>query len=346
MLSSLKIQIDDLVKKLLATESLVISLTEPVKNTHAVLLQTFEELQDRIRNDFELSLPQLMNALKSVAFSTTGKFASEAINLVYEGFTSVPNINGTPANQNYLISKIKLGEATVKSFKTELGTELDGEFKLDDPFGTRLMVAEEDMMNFLEAYANSSFADVIEEMKTKFDAFVDAVVKRNEQAVLYNLQLKVYVGTVESKEEYEQKEKDLRGKQIEANDPDLPIITEYMGDIYQSSRARVMQLLDNLVRSLTFRMLKSYDIYELAFQGTDSAKDRVPLTITSDVLRSGRSRIQSEFGKQVEIWGSEPARFPPNFDNPRGKRIYLSDTDRDHLIKNHRVRHRLRSRLR
>lgn len=323
MIGNLTKDIDDLVGRLQETEKLVISLTDPVERTHEVLRKKFEELKDKIKNDFELSVPQLMNALTFLAFSPTKSMAGvEGLNLLYEGFSSIPDIEGHPVNKDYIIGKIKRGEATVKSIKDILGHELDGEFKVDDPFGTRIMTVEEDMMSFLESYANSSFASVIDQIKKDFDAFVKATIARNEQAVLYNIQLRLCVDKIAAKKDYEKKKRDLQGKQIEITDPDLATITAYMADIYQSSRARVMQYLDYFVRSLNFRMLTTYDIFPLAFQGTEP--DKVPLSITSDVLRSGRSRIQDRFGKELEIWGSEPQRFPSNFDNAVGKRIYLT----------------------
>lgn len=337
MMSSLEANIKDLAGRLQETGNRIVSLTDPVKNTHAELQKAFDRLKDQIKDDFELSVPQLVNALRSLAFSPTkGMAAVEGINLLYEGFTSVPDVEGRPANKDYLIRKIERGEATVKSIKDTLGKEIDGEFKIDDPFGTRLMTAEDDMMSFLDAYATSSFIDVIDEIKDKFDAFVKAIVARNEQAILYNIQLKLYVSKIASKADYEKKAEDLKGKEIEIHDPNLPSITAYMGDIYQSSRARVMQILEFLVRSLNYRtLLADYDIFHLAFEGSEPNK--VPLTITSNVLLSGRSRIQNEFGKVVEIWGSEPARFPPNFDKPGGKRILLTESERSKLIKDHHV---------
>jgi hypothetical protein len=232
-----------------------------------------------------------LNALRSLAFAPNKyTFAIEGGNLVYEGLTSVPDVSGTPANKNYIIRKIQRGEGTVKSIKDTLGKELDGEFQLDDPDGTRLMTAEEDMMNFLYNFANSSFADVIDEMKEEFDVFVKLITARNEQVVLYNMQLRTYLSKFDSKNKYEEKAEDLRGQVVEVNDSDLPNITAYMGDIYQSSRARVMQFLDNLLR---FRMLTNYDIFHLGFEGT--RPEEAPLTITSNVVLSARSRVQDRF---------------------------------------------------
>jgi len=336
MLAGLNKDINDLVADLRETENRVSSLTEPVKITQAALMDKFEELKDRIKNSFSLSVPQLLNALTKFAAVPSKLVAGVAgASYLYEGFTSVPDINGQPANKDYIIGKITFGEATVKSIKDTLGKDLDGEFVVDDPFGTRLMMAEDDMMDFLESYANASFADVINEIKDSYDAFIAAIVARNEQAVLYNMQLKLYVEKIASRDEYEKMRNDLKGKEIEVTNPALPIITAYMDSIYQSSRARVTNYLDNLVRSLNFRMLTSYDIFHLAFGGGDA--DSVPQSITSTVLRSARSRIQDEFFKTVEIWGSEPARFPQDFNNPRGKRIYLNASELSSLKRNHQV---------
>lgn len=158
-----------------------------------------------------------------------------------------------------------------------LGKQLDGEFILDDLFATQIIIAEKNMMSFLDSFVNTSLADVINEMKDKFDSFVKAILARNEE-VHYNILFKVTVQKLADKADYLKKD-DYQREKIEVTDPDLPAITAYMGDIYQSSRMRVMKLLDNLVRSLKFRMLAHEDIYNLAFlEGTKY--DQVPLTLT------------------------------------------------------------------
>ncbi|KAF9565091.1 hypothetical protein CPC08DRAFT_213736 [Agrocybe pediades] len=337
MIGSLNTEINDLVAQLKDTENRLIQLTDPVKITHSILMGTFERLKDRIQNHFELSVPQLLNALTKMAATPTGVVAGNAgLGLVFEGFNSVPDVNGVPANKDYIIKQILYGEATVKSIDDTLDkNSLNGEFVVDDPFGTRLMVARDDLMHFLDAYASSNFADVIDEIKGDYDAFIEAILARNEQAVLYNMQLKVYVEMVASRAEYQAMKNNLQGKEIEANDPGLAIITTYMDSVYQSSRARVLNYLDRFVRSLNFRMLTTFDIFQLAFGGGDA--DSVPQSITNVAMRSARSRIQDAFLQTVEIWGSEPARFPADFNNPRGKRIYLDEKSLSILKTEHQV---------
>lgn len=337
MIHILTEDIKELVIRIQDTEDLIGSLTQPVKNTQAILQRAFEKFKDKIRDDFELSVPSLMNALTSLVSSPNKLiFGVQTASLLYDGFTSIPEVDGRLANKDYIIRKMKYGEATVADIKGTLEKDLDGQFVLDDPFGTRLMTAKEDMLSFLEAYATSSFVDVIDEMMEKFDAFVEAVIARNDQVMLYNIQLQLYQSKIASREDYEEKEREFRGQEIEATDPNLPIITAYMGDIYQSSRERVMAVLDTLVRSLNFRMLRIYDIFELAFGGS---LDKVPLSITSDVLRSGRALIEDEFWKTLDqVWGKPAIRFPAHFDDPIGKRIYLTKDELADLKTDRRVR--------
>ena len=333
----LNADIDDLNAQLQESDNSIKVLTEPVTLTHTALMAEFEKLKSKIKDYFGLSMLQLINALRSIVFSPNkGMAAVDGLDLTYQGFSSPPDLDRSPVNEKLIIGKIEYGEATVKSIKDTLGKDLDGSFKLDDPFGKRIMMAEESMMSFLDSFVNTSLADVIEEMKGKFDMFVKAIIARNQEVLHYNVLLKLLVKKYADVAKYKKKKDELQGKKIEANDPDLPTITEYMGDIYQSSRSRVMKLLDYLLRSLNFRMLTREDIYKLAFvDGTEY--DKVPLTLTSDVLRNARSEIQEKFNDEVLIWGSEPARFPEKFDDPRGKRIYLNDADLKELITNYTV---------
>ena len=337
IISGLNVDIDDLNAQLQESDKSITALTGPVTLTHTDLIVEFEKLKDQINDYFGLSMPQLLNALKSFAFGPNkGMAAVQGLDLLYQGFTSVPDLSGNPVNKDVIIGKIQYGEATVESIKDTLGKELDGSFELDDPFGTRIMTAEDSMMSFLDSFVNTSLAKVIKEMKDKFYAFVKAIIARNQEVLHYNVLLKLLVNKFADVATYEKKKDELQGKKIEANDPDLPAITEYMGDIYQSSRARVMKFLDYLLRSLNFRMLTREDIYKLAFaDGTEY--DKVPLTLTSDVLLNARKQIEDKFDDEINVWGSEPARFPANFDDPRGKRIYLNKDDLQDLITNYTV---------
>jgi hypothetical protein len=338
MISSLEADITDLYDMVDEASNFVEALTPPVELTHEALIEAFERLKEEIKDYFGLSVPQVINALRSLAFSPTkGMGSVEALNLLYEGYTDIPDIEGRPVNKKIIIGKIQRGEATVKSIKTTVEHLDDGTLVLDRECSTRLMTTEEDMMRFLEDFADTSFADVIDEMKEKFDAFIEAIVARNEQILHFNIRLRLLVTKTAEKKAYIKKREELHDKQIDIHDPNLPAITGFMGDIYQSSRGRVMKLLDDLVRSLNFRMLTRENVFDLAFSSGADHKD-VPATLTSVVLLNAKGRVEQKF--LDSIGPNPPARFPPDFDDPleRGKRVHLSKAERERLIKDHKVR--------
>lgn len=336
MISGLEENIQDLVHSLQDTERLIKSLGESVGNAQRALKGECDRLGRLIKNDFELSVPQLMSAFTTFAFSpNAGMGALQGVNLLYQSSEQVPDINGQPANKDYIIGKMKNIEATATSIKSSVDKDIDGEFKLDDPLGTRLLAAEEDMKKFLADYAHSTFKDCGEAVKTLFHEFVEAMQKRNDQIISYNMQLKRYASDKEHKKEYEAKRTELQDKDIDTDDPSLLSATAYMGDIYQASRARIMQFLDNLVRSLNFRMLTTYQVLDFTSGGGDV--DKVLLTLTHNVLVDSRSRIEAKFGKEKEILGEDPAFFPTDFDDPEGKRLYLGESQLADLKENYTV---------
>lgn len=329
--AGLKTDIDDLSNKLRESNISIQNLTVPVMATHKTLMDEYKIVKKKVKDHLEWSLPQLINALRSIAFApNSGMGAVEGLDLAYQGITSIPQIDGTNVNKDVIIRNIQYGETTVENFKATLG-KLNGEFTLDDPKATWIMTTKENTMKFLDSFVSTSLVDVVTEMKGKFDAFAKAILARNAEVLHYNILLKLIVKKLADKDNYKKKENDFQRQKIEVTDPDLPVITAYMGDIYQSSRIRVMNLLDNLVRSFNFRMLAHEEVYNFAFSG-GTEHDQVPLSLTWVVLRSAQSQIQDKL--RMKLQGYEPPRFPKNFDTEEGKKVYLSDIDVDRLKAN------------
>lgn len=271
--------------------------------------------------------------------------ALQAADLVYEGFDSVPTIDGAPIRKECLASKIKQSEATIEKISSELKEKLDGVYKLDDPFATRLIVEKEQIMHQLNQFSHEAFGGVEDAstrkaLEEKFTAYIEAVTARNDLILQYNIKVNMVISKKQEKEAYKAKQTELADRKVDKSDPDLASITAYVGAIYQASRSRMFKLLDLLLRSLNFRMLIHSDIYSYAFPGTDpkqaSSLDNIPLSLTSTVLNNVRQNVQDRFSKMVEHWGSEPAKFPEHFDTDVGKRYYLSSGQLKTLLKKDR----------
>ena len=316
----------ELIEKLQKLVNDIDLATFPCSGKSAALLALYEKLKDRIKNAVEFSVPQLVNAMTSFAFAPN-KFMGglQLANFGYQVHTSIPDMDGVPVRKDKIIGKLDRTEVSVKAIKNAVSKDkLDGSFTLDDPYGTKLLATEEEIMLFLEDYADRSFVDVIQDMKEKFDDYCKAIIARNTAVLEYNVVLKLILDKSEQIAENNNKRQNLKGRLIGVHDPDLPEITDYIESLYNASRASVMKQLNFLVRSLNFRMLQENDIFSIAF-GTGANTDSVPLTMTSVVLQTARARVQEKFGQAVERWGSEPSKFPVNFDRSRGKVVELDE---------------------
>ncbi|KAH7097575.1 hypothetical protein BKA62DRAFT_833180 [Auriculariales sp. MPI-PUGE-AT-0066] len=332
MNKSIAADMEDLMQMIQASFRKIDELKSGVELAQRTLNTAFERLQEKVTKAFDISVPQLVNALTMFAFSPNkGMGALQGFHLIYQGFSSVPDVDGIAHHKSQLVGKITQGSATVQSIKTTLSKNLDGEFQLDDPLGTRLMTAEEELQAFLANFATSSFAGEAQELDVLFKSFCDLIIARNKVVLDFNIRLKLYLSKRDDAAEYARKANELRDRVIRTDDPNLATITGYMGTIYQASRARVMKLLNLLVRSLNFRMLKRHDLYDIAFKG-GFGYDSVPLSVTTGVLRAAQENIRDELLNAIGDWGTEPQKFPTNFDDPNGKRVPLTKPQLKQLL--------------
>ena len=276
----------------------------------------------------------------------------QATDLIYQGFSSIPTIDGTTVTKEYLTSEFRQSEATLDNISTLLKNRVDGMYQLDDPFATRLIVEKEQILAQLDKFSQEAFggvhdSDKKKDLKDGFNSLIDAVTKRNNSILQYNITVKLIISKVDEETGYRAMQTELNSRKIKENDPDIPDITAYVGAIYQSSRSRVMKLLDIVLRSLNYRMLIYSDVYEYAYPGTNpdhaADLDNVPLSLTSTTLMSVRENIEAKFNQEIEIWGTEPVKFPGDFDKDVGKRWFLNKSQRKVLLQDqeHMVRLRI-----
>lgn len=348
MIGNIQDDIQDLVTQLQTADNQIALLTQPVLDTQAALSAEYKVVIDKVKNSFDLSVPQLLNALSYIMFApTAGMTGLQLTNLIYQGSTQIPDDNNIPVNKDLILKTLKSSEASVEGIKTALTMDqLNGTFTLDDPTATYLLTIESDLTNFLSSYSTTCFADVIGDLESKFNDFVQAILARNAQVLLYNAIVNLLAEKISDMKNYQIQHDNLQGKDIGLEDPDLSTITSYMGSIYQSSRSRVMKYLTLYVRSLNFRVLEDNDVYDIAFANVGDASD-VPLSITSTVLESAISLVESELNNADEKWGSAPVMFPSSWNDStaRGKRINLSDTDWPRLISATNTSHQVRIRI-
>ncbi|KAF8573551.1 hypothetical protein K439DRAFT_956966 [Ramaria rubella] len=247
--NSLTADIKDLEMMLENLNNGIIRKKPEVEEAKQALIKAYNAETRVINNAFGLSVPQLVNAFTLIAFSP-GKLMLplQAGNLIYQGFTSVPTIDGLSVTKEYLASQFKKSEATLKDVSTALKTKINGKYPLDDAFVTRLIVEKEQMLAQLDSFSTETFGGVNdarerEDLKNKFNTFIDVVTKRNELILQYNVTVKLILTKTNEITKYKNKRTELVSKQIKENDPDLPTITEYISSVYQTSRSRTSMII-------------------------------------------------------------------------------------------------------
>ena len=281
-----------------------------------------------------------IDALKSIAmFPEKGVAAVEAGDLLFKGFNEIPTITGGTVTKEYLVSEFKKSEATISSLSLDLKRKLDGTYPLDEAFARRLVMERDHLMAELDKFSKKALGGVDDETTKKnledcFNACIREVTERNNLIFRYNFCVKRIEDTSSEKDKHKAEDKKLKDMMVKKNDPDLPTIAAHIGTIYQSSRSRVMRLLDILLRALGFRMLAPHGVLDFT---SDSNRNDVPLSLTFIELKNARGNIEQMFHRQVEAWGSEPERFPPNFSRDRGKRYHMDGDHRKKLITKHSV---------
>ncbi|OJJ42655.1 hypothetical protein ASPZODRAFT_169945 [Penicilliopsis zonata CBS 506.65] len=337
MVEGLQKDIEDLQLMAQTLDGQITDLRVDVALARQSLLTAMNAELQAIKAAFGFTVLQLINVFTMVNMvpgsSKILMGLLEGGEVVYQGFTEIPTTDGTSIRKEYLASQFHRDVKTLEKLSVLLAKRKNGDYELDEAFGVRVLADKDELNAQLDRFSTEAFGGVHDAatrkaMNKAFDALLAVLDKRNMLIFKYNAALKLIVAKTAQQAAFQKQERDLSRRRIESNDPDLPIITTYVDAIYQAARARVMKLLDLLLRSLNFRMLIASDIYDYAFEGSDpnhpGTLDKVPLALTTSLLHNMRSKVQARFSQSVEYWGSEPAKFPGNFDHDVGKKYALN----------------------
>ena len=262
--------------------------------------------------------------------------------LLYRGFTSIPKSDGTSVTKEHLSMQFKKSEATVMDISLKLKGNADGTYTpLKEESRERLVVEKQKMLDQLDEFSKTAFGGVDDEatrnnLEAKFKAYIQVVTDRNEYILQYNLHVNDLSKNAQEKRKYKDMQMKCEDIQITQQNPDLVDITDYISSLYHSSRSRVMELLNILLRALSFRMLHPRDFVDF-FSTSSDHPDDVPLGLTCIELTQARSNIEKSFHEWVEEWGSNPQRFPINCDVDQGLCYQLTDGQQRDLITKHSV---------
>lgn len=315
--ASLKKDIADLSKMCWTSVNKIDSLKQPVNDAKAAVLSQYAAIKDTITNDFELSLPQLVSAATSIAFSPEMPMqAVQAVNVLYEGSTSVPDVSGVPQRKELIVNKLSTGLANISTFTTAAAYETDGTVvKADGEICAKLLIDKKAVEDFVKEFATSNFAKAGTDLLEKLQKFINLVTSRNTAIVEFN----VYVSMINEKMAIEAKNA-KEGEQVDADkatytDTEIQSMAAWMETSYQQARQAYMKILAQMQLAIQYRWLIYDDLLlvpaDALHPDTKSLKQtyNAPQAMTSLTLKTLRAAVEANFRGALDAWQGRPDPF-------------------------------------
>lgn len=142
------------------------SRTDAIVRAQKDAKRAIEDFKDSVSGKFKISPKSFLSAMTNFAASPSAALgAASGASLLYEGFSSVPNIGGDPVPKALLIKQIKNGGANVDALSKDLlevTQQADGSLAENDEFSTKVLTTLENMETLIDEFADDTFGSTAE----------------------------------------------------------------------------------------------------------------------------------------------------------------------------------------
>ncbi|MEC0257361.1 hypothetical protein [Paenibacillus lautus] len=277
-----------------------------------------QEVTDRmvdIKADVEsasgYNLDDLISALTTVGFASDSSliWIGQLADYGNKSGNMIIDDSGQHIRKDYLIRKLQACKADYTSLKEGYSTLDDGELKPDDPGADKLIVAESDMEEFLDAFS-ANFPEAYEALKAAFQDYIKKVMKRNTKIIAYNAMVNLAIGYEHDIQDSKDKIASYQNQMLAETKPGLPVFAAYMSKLYHHAVYQVMESLYLTARAYRYWALSDENIVTTALGGND------PAQMDIGVFRSAAGEIASRYEQAIDNRGRASQTFPTNPEMP------------------------------
>ena len=300
-------QIEELTELVQATASVIDSYQTILPPLQAALEAQLQALEDAIKNHFDFNFETFLSAMTSLAFAPESKFMmlTQATSLLYSGMTKITNVQGVQVNKDYIVSQVVAVESSVDAINEGFEQLQNGTLKPDDPGAGKLIAEESSFLQFMAQFEDT-FPDEVQDAVDAFNAYVAAVVQRNNQILTYNSALLLIARNQQAIADAQARNASLDQQTMATLSPQLPDMVSYVSAAYYAARNQVLQTLDQTSRAYRFWALSATNLMEQALGSTPPPK------INTAVLTSAQNTIIMACEQAVESFGTNAQVFPVN----------------------------------
>ena len=278
------------------------------------------------------------NPITDLLETTLLKGASEALDLGWEGITSIPDADGKAIDKMLIVGQIEstVGDLSQVIQNNEAKMVFDpntNEIEVAEKQDKLLTTSQEQIDKFVKDLGKSKLGPRVLEVQKALKDYIDLVAKRNADKVQYNVALKDLITNDKAL-----KAADIRHTELQRDASSKPGLdqlsqfTQMAEEIYSWSRKRTMRLLSFYRRALYIAKLEPPGNYETGDQTSDAA-----LTLPAAKLEDIHNKLKADLFHLRDKAGSDAAPYPEDFAHGRGKRVHLSTEQLAILMKHKQI---------
>lgn len=320
--------------EMVATGFTIQRFTPLMKAKKRDIADKMKPLTERVKLNIKIEPSTFLNALGAVIKDhKTPDLWKQGLGLL-GSFESV--YEKAKIEKDNIIKQLKEVEGTFESMKEGFTALSDGRIDIDDPGAGKLLIAKANFDKLLKQFKEALPEEDANAVSKEVDAYVTLVETRNNAVIRYNLLVQKLFQAYKDKDFYEAQRNEYSRKLADSSvDPKLPSTTLWLRKSRDDMRQRVLQVLYEGSRALTFWGLIKKD--PMSF--FSDIRDELP---TSAKLLEAQETLANTFDEVLKDFaGTIRTSWPSDKRNPKSKQmgvvVRLSESQLAHFLRHPRV---------
>lgn len=293
-----------------AQGALARGLIGQMKTTAKELEAEIKLVEQKIANltpSLGIDFMDLVEAATMLCFSPTAPMAiTQAVGLGYKAYSKsgIKSDKGDTVSQDLLLEGFRTIESTTTSLVDALNDvkSKKSDLTVDDPRATKLLVNRSEMEKLLNGYTTALGKASLENVSSRFDAYINVTLRRNDAIMQYNNAANLWLKKHEEMSELDI-QRTLAGEPRATQDPDLPAVAMFMEQSYNRMLWATMENLYLTERALRFWTLDDTPIIQPGL-GNNPASN-----MTHATLSNISNDLLTAYSKAHEQRGIKPSHF-------------------------------------
>ena len=298
----------------------IASFTPLLKQARSDIKEKMRTVESDIERFINLDMQSLLDAFASVCMAPSAEFAgATAMQSAYKAITTIPDSQGRPVNQGYVISELKSCGNTLQSLSEAFHYSADGSVECDDPGALKIMATADQITSLMEQFAKAIPKRDHDALSAALEDYVDKVKQRNSAVIAYNTALALLAEAATDLEYFDKQTQQI-GARLLSLDPNLPAIYYWLQRTIDSQSLAIMEQLNYEGRAISFWSLAPLPPFT----------EPGPLRGSPD-LENNQQTLSRSFADGVTAFARSPWSVWPQGDN-QGVLYRFTPTERTSFL--------------